>query len=117
MLRFGSNIVIFFRRVLGSTAFPPKSLPSKALRFTNLLWQKTCAINHVRGAINTLRKDALQDGHTKTGVRYNTNRRQGSRIEVEPLVYLTTTTYTPSFVLNLSKDGMAIQAMEVWVGE
>lgn len=50
----------------------------------------------------------------ETGVRYTTNRRQSSRIDVEPLVYLTTKTYTPSFILNLSRDGMAIQAMEVW---
>lgn len=50
----------------------------------------------------------------ETGVPYTTNRRRGSRIEVEPLIYLTTTTYTPSFILNLSKDGMAVQAMEIW---
>ena len=42
-----------------------------------------------------------------------TNRRQGSRIDVEPLVYLTKTTDTLGFLLNLSKDGMAIQAMEI----
>ena len=35
------------------------------------------------------------------------------RIEVKPLVYLTKTMDAPGFILNLSEDGMAIQAMEV----
>jgi len=44
---------------------------------------------------------------------YTTIRRRGSRIEVKPLVYLTKTTDTPGFLLNLSESGMAIQAMEI----
>ena len=42
-----------------------------------------------------------------------TNRRWGSRIDVEPLVYLTKTTDTPGFLLNLSDNGMAVQGMEI----
>ncbi len=42
-----------------------------------------------------------------------TNRRWGSRIDVEPLVYLTKTTDTPGFLLNLSENGMAVQGMEI----
>ena len=41
------------------------------------------------------------------------NRRKNLRIPVKPLVYLTKTTDTPGFLLNLSEHGMAIQAMEV----
>jgi hypothetical protein len=47
------------------------------------------------------------------GIGQTTNRRRDLRIPVTPLVYLTKTTDTPGFLLNLSKDGMAIQAMEI----
>ena len=47
------------------------------------------------------------------GVCCTTNRRRNSRIQVKPLVYLTKTADTLGFILNLSKDGMAIQAMEI----
>jgi hypothetical protein len=46
-------------------------------------------------------------------VCYTTNRRRASRIDVEPLIYLTKGTNAPGFILNLSEDGIAIQAMEV----
>jgi hypothetical protein len=42
-----------------------------------------------------------------------TNRRRNSRIPVKPLVYLTKTTDTTGFLLNLSESGMAIQGMEI----
>jgi hypothetical protein len=42
-----------------------------------------------------------------------TNRRRSSRIPVKPLVYLTKTTDTPGFLLNLSEGGMSIQATKV----
>jgi hypothetical protein len=42
-----------------------------------------------------------------------TNRRRGSRIEVKPLVFLAKTMDIPGFVLNLSEEGMAIQAMDI----
>jgi len=45
--------------------------------------------------------------------RQSTNRRRSSRIPVKPLVYLTKTTDTPGFLLNLSESGMAIQGMEI----
>ena len=41
------------------------------------------------------------------------NRRKNLRVPVKPLVYLTKTTDTPGFLLNLSENGMAIQGMEV----
>ena len=44
---------------------------------------------------------------------HTANRRRNSRIPVKPLVYLTKTTDTPGFLLNLSESGMAIQAMVV----
>ncbi len=50
----------------------------------------------------------------RSGSCSTTNRRRGSRIEVKPLVYLTKTADTPGFLLNLSEDGMAIQAMEIF---
>jgi len=46
-------------------------------------------------------------------VPYMTNRRRSSRIPVKPLVYLTKPADTLGFILNLSNDGMAIQAMKV----
>ena len=47
------------------------------------------------------------------GICHTIYRRQGARIEVKPLVYLTKAADTPGFILNLSEDGMAIQAMEI----
>ena len=49
----------------------------------------------------------------EVGICHTTNRRRNSRIPVKPLVYLTKTTDTPGFLLNLSENGMAIQGMEV----
>ena|ERR1035437_11076294 len=49
----------------------------------------------------------------EVGIGQTTNRRRGLRTPVKPLVYLTKTTDTPGFLLNLSEKGMAIQAMEI----
>jgi hypothetical protein len=44
---------------------------------------------------------------------HTTNRRRSSRVEVAPLVYLAETTDTQGFMLNLSAEGMAMQATEI----
>jgi hypothetical protein len=59
------------------------------------------------------RKDRYAMTIPEEAICYATNRRRNSRIDIEPLVYLTKTADTPGFILNLSEGGMAIQAMEI----
>ena len=61
----------------------------------------------------SLCKDRYQMATPEVGIGQTTNRRRGLRTPVKSLVYLTKTKDTPGFLLNLSKDGMAIQAMEI----
>ena len=49
----------------------------------------------------------------EAGISYTTNRRRSLRVPVRPLVYLTKPADPLGFILNLSQDGMAIQAMQV----
>jgi len=105
-----NNIVNFVRRASERAALLPTTAHIGRIK----IYQRTLAGNvPICSRGENLVQGCFVMATPEVGICQTTNRRHSLRIPVKPLVYLTKETDTLGFILNLSEDGMAIQALEV----